>query len=111
MVDSVDTDPDVIMAGSVDPFNAVLNVSKQESLGLVTSGVAPGMQASGAASGTSGGWVSFVAAESAAVPGQFSEAPAYTGGTGGDPIEGPGGYYPSKWKEGFTGLDGSPELV
>lgn len=82
MRDNPDTNPETLFASGADPRNLVLNVSKQESLGLITSGVAPGMSGDGGKVDASG-WVNFVTGgEAVQIPGQYSESPVFVGGGG-----------------------------
>lgn len=86
MRDNTDTDPETVFASGTDPFNTILNVGKQESLGLASSGVAPGMSGNGGRVDANG-WLSFTSgSEAVQVPGQYSESPVFVGGTGTSPV-------------------------
>lgn len=97
MIDSAETDPDVIRATFRDPSNVIFNVEKQTDLGLATSGANPDLSLK-----ASGGWVGMNTNETVVVPGVYSEDSAYIQGPTGGSIGG-GGYIP-------TGGDDPPQI-
>lgn len=92
MQDNAETNPENITTLHTDPRNVVANVANQESLGLVTSGLAPATPVTSDAP-----WVWAFAAAAPLVPGEFSDHPVFgegkppvTDGPTRDPDEDPG---------------------